>query len=224
MLDRYSPYMAYDKVHYLLAWGGTMAAETWVNTLRLDASFVLNDREQEEEALDEYAAVIQAWHTSGGAIGSRALLRWVKLNAIMPTGKYRETYTNLYELPAPAAGGQQTLYPNQISLVATLTTGASRGLASRGRLFLPCPAAPIVQPEGTMSATVAAGVAVAVAGFINNLNAVRPLARVSIFSDTREGAHREVTGVEVGRVLDTMTSRRTSLDENRQAAVVSPAP
>lgn len=216
--------MAFPEVHYLLAWGGTLGAETWVNTLRLSDGFALADQAEEESALAEFADVITTWHEGGGVVGSRARLGWVKLNRVGVDGRYVRDYTNLLEIATPVAGGQAPLYPNQVSLVATLETGATRGLASRGRLFIPCPATPLVAVDGLLSTAVAQGAATAAATFLSGLNAAVANMAVEVYSNTRTGAHRPVTTVSVGRVLDTMQSRRTSLPEERQAAAVVASP
>jgi hypothetical protein len=58
-----------------------------------------------------------------------------------------------------------------------------------------------------------------VASLITALNADASYGETRIYSNVREGASRLVTGVTVGRVLDTMRSRRTSLPEERTAVV-----
>jgi hypothetical protein len=67
-------------------------------------------------------------------------------------------------------------------------------------------------------------VAGAVSAFINTINLEYSNwvgggdfgGRVSVISGTRAGAYHHVTRVEVGRVVDTMRSRRSSLPEDYQ--------
>jgi hypothetical protein len=56
-------------------------------------------------------------------------------------------------------------------------------------------------------------VAMGVNTLLNSLNAALDPWRLSVISNVRDGAVRPVTHVQVGRVIDTLRSRRTSIPE-----------
>lgn len=108
----------------------------------------------------------------------------------------------------------------QATVVATLTTASPRGLANEGRMYLPSTGMlPIA--DGRVMATTATGVATAVVTFLNAVDAIG-IGNVAVFSKTREGAARDVTGVRVGRVIDTQRRRRNHIPELYVTAATNP--
>lgn len=211
--------MVYPIQHDLMVFGGSLyQTEQWSMSLRMEPSS--DGVVPYQESLDNAAAIVSTWWTSGAYSTSKATLEFLKLNRIGTDGKYMNpSMTYLHEYPTPLAGPVAGAgFPAQVSLVATLTTGAVRGLAAKGRIFLPAVAAP-VGADGRIQATEATSYAQSVANLLTNLNGAPGLGRVMVISNVREGAARPVTGVQVGRVYDTMRSRRTSLVEEPPAAV-----
>jgi hypothetical protein len=161
-------------------------------------------------------AAIQAWHTSAGAkIASVCKLSSVKMNIIGVDGKYENLVTS-EQLVADVAGGDlgSPRYPNQVALAISLTTGYSRGPAHRGRFYMPLPNhgmgsdSLVALSERTATVTAATNLLTA-------LNAVNANLKVGVYSrKLGAAAHRLVTGIQVGRVLDTQRRRRRSLLEN----------
>jgi hypothetical protein len=156
-----------------------------------------------------------------GVIGvsQAASLDLVKYNEIGTDGKYEsEAETNLVEFPAPVKGISPTLVAPQIALAVSLLTAARRGRAHAGRYYLPVPGAQ-VQADGRIAAGNAEQFADSSAEFINDLNNnVGPGWAIGVASKIGAGTFRPVTTVRVGRVLDTIRSRRTSLDEMYEVA------
>lgn len=218
--------MTYSQDHMLLAFGGTLYGdEQWSTSLRCFPGFgdgggfgsgtPLIPSPNMQTVADEVAA----WWLSIGFIGRAAKLGWVKWNAIGTNGRYREATTDLveYDPEVTTSGSATPVYPPQISLVVTLETGITRGLAGRGRMFLPAPTLPI-GTNGTLTEANSTEVATKVAALLSALNEdVEGGRRVGVFSNTREGAARVVTGVSVGTVYDTMRSRRAQKTEVRPA-------
>lgn len=135
--------------------------------------------------------------------------------------------------PGPVAwsSSQQTIPQNSICL--TLTTAVPRGHASKGRVYLP-PQINDVQSDGLLLATDALSIATNFRGLINSLNALSVVGNVIIASRGKgvftyddkghrhatfpnPGAQNNVTGVQIGRVVDTQRRRRRSLNESRQS-------
>ncbi|WP_294563738.1 hypothetical protein, partial [uncultured Arthrobacter sp.] len=116
-----------------------------------------------------------------------------------PDGSYAGA--GLY-YPASSANRTGTPpYPFQVATVASLRTARS-GPEGKGRMFLPPPAAALGS-DGLLSAANAEALAAAVASWINAVNG-QFIADVSVMSS--KGFASKVTGVQVGRVLDTHRS------------------
>lgn len=208
----------FDTPHYYLQWGGKLPGnEQWSCGLRITP--VTGDDVAVTPAMFTACSnAVQTLHVTGGSsISALAKLSFVKLNPIGLDGRYIFDETEeeiLPDLPGSGAGG--ALYPNQVALVVSLTTGFSRGPAHRGRFYLPLPSMP-VDSSGMITAATAGTVGDTVTAFIAALNSSAPNVEVSVMS-RKDGApgHRRVTGNEVGRVLDTQRRRRRSLVENYQ--------
>lgn len=142
-----------------------------------------------------------------------AVLTEVKLAKIGPDGKYLEG-ARIANCSVP--GGQLTgppTFPYQVSLCVSLNT-ARRGATGRGRFYLPCPTSSL-ESDGQLPPIVSELVGTSTRTWLNALNN-RPgldinVAKVVVAS--RKGYNSNVTGVRVGRVPDTMRSRRRALVE-----------
>lgn len=171
------------------------------------------------EVPEAVIAACESFHSTPGLISQNARLRWIKLNEIGEDGRYTSADTRRWddtEGGTPGANGGN-IAP-QIALAVTLRTAVNRGLASRGRFYVPVPGwGPTT--DGRLSAETANFYTVAATELLNDLNAALPLYRVGVVSDRGAGASRPVTYVEVGRVLDTIRSRRTSMPEDHVAGV-----
>lgn len=217
--------------HVLLSFGGPLHdTEQWSCGLRLNPPGALASNpfhDEIEAGLADLAGDISTWWTQNTVIQSiAAKLEQVKLNVIGVDGRYEDattSHTHWFTGTLPATS-YAAIYPGQVSLVASLTTDADRGLASRGRIYLPSPKLAINSTYGTIEAADAISVANRVAVLINSINdwpgwdAVTEWAgmRVQVVSSVGAGAMRPVTGVRVGRVLDTQRRRRKSLLEQYQ--------
>jgi hypothetical protein len=124
---------------------------------------------------------------------------------------------------SPIAGTGGMNFPTQVAVVAT-TVAANRGPAKYGRMFLPA-LGQSLSTGGRMTAAVALSVANATSQFLKDVsNAVNfPGIGVSCVGlniskqPVTTGTKQEIDHVRVGRAFDTMTSRRTNLDEDYQS-------
>lgn len=154
-----------------------------------------------------------AFFTASALISNGAQLRWIKLNQIGADGRYTEPSTVQYDYPTPyPTGASTTIVAPQISLAITLRTAVERGAASKGRFYMPLPARALTS-AGVMGSSDQTSIATFATTYLNALNAALDPWRVSVLSDTGAGAARPVTHVDVGRVLDTIRSRRRSFTE-----------
>lgn len=205
----------FSAVHLYLQWGGKLpGGESWSNGMRFinKGGGAAGD---EAAMLAGAGAAVAAFHArSATGISPLAKLSFVKLNAIGTDGLYIADSTTEATY-ADVAGGNSfgTNPPNQICIAASLTTGFSRGVAHRGRFYIPLP---VYTPDATglIGSTEATQTHGSVTTLLANLNAVSTHWEIGVMSRKlgSPGARR-VTGVEVGRVLDTQRRRRRSLPE-----------
>ena len=85
--------------------------------------------------------------------GNTVRLQTVKFNAIDATGHYAYDETVAREFPDLPFGSATTpiVYPTQVSKVLTLETGYTRGVASRGRMYIPGPVNAFNSATGTLT-------------------------------------------------------------------------
>jgi hypothetical protein len=212
--------MAYGSEHMLLAFGGGVAsgAEEWSCTLRSTPAVASPDSQSATEAaLAELVPILEAWFPPVG--GRLTSLAWAKFNHISQDGKYRWPFSVTYEWPTPVPGNASSapIFPPQVSTVVTLHTDKGRGLASKGRMFLPGSQGTL-GADGRLTAVFRDALQTSMATFIGNLNAAAGYGVTKIYSQggvANTPAEEVVTGVSVGRVLDTMRSRRRSMQEER---------
>jgi hypothetical protein len=114
----------------------------------------------------------------------------------------------LTDVTQPGTQAQQGI-PLQTALVASLKT-LRPGPTGKGRIFLPFPAKPIDVNAKTISFGDAQDIANTTKAFLNALAGVMTFAPQVVSS---KGYMTPVTGVRVGRVPDTMRSRRSDVIE-----------
>lgn len=156
---------------------------------------------------------VVAMHTNTGAsIASNARLDLIKLNEIGTNGRYlNQGETVLHEFETPVAGPGGHFQAPQIALAVTLGTAKRRGRAHSGRFYLPVPGAG--GSTGMIDAGRQATIAAGALDMINDLEAALPGWAVAVMSDVGTGTQERVTHVKVGRVLDTIRSRRNAFTE-----------
>lgn len=209
--------MAFTGEHYYFTFGGPLGnQEQWSSGLRLDSANNSGLTQAQEEAalLDLSTKLRTAWAQATNPSGSTAGLTWEKANLVGADGKYVRDYTNVID-HAQVVSPNASAYPLQVSMAITLTTAAERGLASKGRIFMPAPWQPLSGPDKTWSTAQSLVAANWMAALINSINDANALGNVVVASSTRTGATRSVRGVSVGSVPDTMRSRRNKQQEIR---------
>lgn len=167
---------------------------------------------------------LETFHESfDAALGTGVLLNAVKVNEIGTDGRYAspsETVEYVWDPPVNAPNTIQL--PPQSAVAISLLTAKKRGLAHRGRFFLPV----LGQPTGTdgrMTTSRQATLGAAVVTMLQGLNtALGPNQVLGVVSDRRTGAQTPVTDIAVGRVYDTIRSRRKKLAEEYITLPLSP--
>jgi len=223
--------------HGLIQWGGSLPGnETWSCSIRVIPRQELPvgtfdgtaeaDNWVMDELIDHYVLAIKAYHNNPLVpISSRCNLQFVKFNRINMDGRYRDAVTNERTF-ADWPGYITTGHPaNQVAWAVTLATEVKRGPASKGRFYLPMPCSP-VQPDGLVTQTVAQDLRAQTKTFLEALADVPgfdvPADPTPAVMSRKAGApmQRVITGVSVGRVLDTQRRRRRSLLELPEAVQV----
>lgn len=152
-----------------------------------------------------------------------AKLTSIKLNRIGVDGRYVDNDTKEHIYTSPIAGGWNpgSLKPlPQQAHVVTLKTAIERGRGSRGRMyFVGCQGSSSLASDGRVTAADALRTANGARNLINRINnlvVIGGIGKVGVASNAGGGRFEHVTAVSVGRVVDTMRSRRSSLTEDYQ--------
>lgn len=221
--------------HGYLQWGGTLPGnEIWSCGLRLGALSNSTggafdyEGDEVDTLLDYYVTKITAFHQRVlSMISSRAKLEFVKLNKIAVDGHYADQGNSHVRFinPPVAGGGPASAPPNQVALALTLTTDVQRGPANKGRIYIPLPTCTVtdngmITPE---EATVIMHSFRTLLEDISDTPGIDDDATPDVLVMSRKAgspAARYVTGVRVGRVLDTQRRRRNALKENYVSEVV----
>lgn len=176
---------------------------------------------------DSIGLIVGAWWSNtnageGPRVSDKARLLSVKFNRIGPDGRYADPETREWVSAVPIPGTFSSAFPAQLATAVTLKTAVPRGRASRGRFYLPPNAmmSPI-DNNGLASATAAQALADSAKFLIDDLNTNGTLvSRVGVASNAGVGRFEHVTSVAVGRVIDTIRSRRSALSEDYQETVL----
>lgn len=185
-------------------------------------------------------AIRTAWTTffqsAGASINPTFLTNQIKVAQVGTDGK--TSLENVVYAPygtAIAGTGGPTLFPPQISMVASLEVAGARGLAAKGRMYLPGVSRSITS-NGQISTADTTALVNAVKTLVDSLNAAAPSGeRVILASQGRrvkqpDGSYAVTPGtavnavvnrIRVGSVYDTQRRRRNQLVETYQSAAVA---
>lgn len=227
----------YDRAHVVIQWGGTLpGGETWTNMLRggppgtgEDPLGLVTHGELAAWCAGHIKDAIAAWHTHAStSINAACKLAWVKANVVDMAGHYKDPTTIEYFWPTPLAGVGSSIsqHPNQVTLAVSLTTDVDRGPAHRGRFYMPMPSFTLDTVNGTLTAAMALGVAGRAKVLIEaladtpGLDNLWPFKILVMSKKPSFPATHVVTGVEVGRVMDTQRRRRANQLEDWQRVAV----
>jgi hypothetical protein len=157
---------------------------------------------------------VNFFQRSGTGVISRAVLREVKVASIGALGTYTADPKISGILAAPGFDVTGNVKPPaQTSLAVSLNT-ARRGATGRGRFYLPLPGG-AVGDDGLYTDVYRDNVAASVKQWLDDLNNEPnvDVLGLRVIVASSKGYNTDVTGVRVGRVPDTMRSRRRSLNE-----------
>lgn len=158
-------------------------------------------------------AVVALHTASPVAISAAATLDTIKLNEIGTDGRYlNQGDTVMHEFETPVPGSSSSRPAPQVALAVTLRTAKRRGRAHAGRFYLPVPSFNLA--NGYLAGSQQTSIAAAATTMLNALTAALPGWVPAVMSDVGVGTQEPVTHVAVGRVLDTIRSRRNAFTED----------
>jgi hypothetical protein len=206
------PYIPHVKVTWSGVFGDVSAPfEQWSFGL----SFAHDDGSPVDITAGTAAADLDGYgHTFLNAVGSSSQKQTLtKVANIGADGHY----TGPPQTHGRAWGGGtgDLIYPPQIALVVSTRSSPADFPRTRGRFYVPGPNVALDTATGTISAADATMVANAAKALIDSINAdfIAAPGHVVIASAKGAGRNAIVHDVRVGRVLDTVRSRRRSMDE-----------
>lgn len=164
-----------------------------------------------------YLPALSTWfQDSNTNINAGARLDYIKFNEINTlTGKYANQVAAFEHVLAPPLAGPGASVPGQLTLAVTLTTGLTRGRGHAGRFYPPSGhGSSVPSTDGRVSIGAAQSHGITAKALINSINAINA-GKVVVLSVLDQKVV-EVTGVAVGRVVDTQRRRRSSLPEDYQ--------
>lgn len=182
----------------------------------------LNSSNPGEEVLDDVAAMVaDQWNSTLGNSSSGWFASFVKGRSVdvYRLGADGKT-TAKGQAPLAFGGGGTTGLPWQDSMVVSLYDHDPTGFQARpgrhrGRFYLPPFATTKLQSDGTLSTSNQTLLKTDAAGFIQGIKdtAVGTANINPQIQSKTDQAYREVKYVRVGRVVDTVRSRRNKLQE-----------
>jgi hypothetical protein len=157
---------------------------------------------------DAITTAIVAFHGAAAThISTTARIREVRYAHVAANG-FQDQPTRRYPMDEPGAGGGD-VRPSQVALAVSLR-GPAGVRPSRGRFYIPCPTQSFNPSTGMMPDPDAIGLANQAAILANAIAARGPGIRMGI--DTKTGTV-QVTEIRVGKVFDTIRSRRNQQNE-----------
>lgn len=209
---------AHSVVRVTISGGSFSGAEEWSTGFFLGSANA--DASNPTQALaDQIKARWQTFFTSAAVKVSNAFsTNEIKLSQIGADGKTILDNTVYSTYSSAIFGPLGTQLPAQVSLVATLQSPLARGLAAKGRMYLPGIASPVMT-TGKIVSTDAAAVANALKTFFDGVNSDAGVAGKVILASAGRGTagtgavNQLVTRVRVGDVYDTQRRRRNQLPE-----------
>jgi hypothetical protein len=225
----------YTEKHWLLALLGEnvsdQSTDVWQCNLRLSSegtkTWPQNFADRSAILDDVGADVLTWWNAIRASFHTTTRLAGFKFNMINTLGLYEsDTETMRRDLPGTSQPGSATSapLPSQVAMAVTFLTDAQRGLASKGRFFLPGPAAISVDQTRRINEGTRNTIQTATATLLTNLGnwpgadtSLHPGVPV-VMSDVREGATRKIVGVSVGKRFDVQRRRANKYPELRPPA------
>lgn len=173
----------------------------------------------------EYADGVAAnWQTFWTNVTSKVSSVWktdyIKVSTLGQDGKtIADSAVYSYYSNPIAGGGQSDSFPPQVALVATLRSQNQRGLAAKGRMYLPGING-VLGADGHIPSSIVNDIATNFSTFLTACNSIQNQPGVVILASQGRKAplvgppvNAAVTDIRIGNVYDTQRRRRNQLVE-----------
>jgi len=222
----------YDVIHHHATLYGTMFGgnEIWTTGFALTPSG--GGDEGTAPTVAEAQAIATAfntfWTTAANGINGEYKFAGCKVSHVSTAGTVDTSLTQFYDLTTPSSGAGIVSTPvPQISVVATLQTLKTRGVGSKGRMYIPGVGFSI-DNGAKISTANCTQLANQIKTFLDAVNAstdvpgiVALMSREKTGVPFRAAEHNAVASVRVGNVYDTQRRRRNQLVETYQTAALA---
>jgi hypothetical protein len=213
----------------------TISGTCFAGTEEWSTGFYLGDTGA--DAADPGTVTASAIHThwttffthANAHIATTYLTTQIKVSQLQTDGDVDLEKIDIYDYPTAIAGvsGGAPL-PPQLTLAATLTSDRQRGLASKGRMYLPGINLPIFAGDPHVSSTEQGQIATQLKTFFDSVNADANIGGYAVLAskgikitDSQDpkvyyyeaGITARLTGLRVGNVYDTQRRRRGDVVE-----------
>jgi hypothetical protein len=211
------------------AFGGAEEWSTGFNMGEVDADATMPDQGLADAVRDAWRAFMIKPTTSISAVYEATL---VKVSSVGTDGKSNAADTVYANFPVVTKGVNGERHPAQIALVATLLGVPARGVASKGRMYLPGVFSG-VGLDGKISTQTSLDIATNLRQFLFDVAQYAGTPNVPMLASpgslNRDGTPRlggsgpknsQITAVKVGNVFDTQRRRRNGFAEAYQTVVL----
>ena len=213
--------MAYPKQFIKFSFGGELpGGETWTNSLNLEYLFLDENNIVDDAMLDNWlndmTLALETFYTAMDPyISGYTSLTWSKVAIIGTDGKYTRAPASR-PIVGQSGGSGVNQMPNQVALVLSMQTDVWGKRAKNGRIYL-AGLSMSLDDSGRIIVSEQQAIVGIFRKFIEDLNEAASRwvfpGHVVVASAVGAGQIEPVARVRVGRVLDTIRSRRTSQEE-----------
>jgi len=211
--------MAYPRSFIKYTVGGSVAQEDiWTNGLSLLSA---NDEQTRDlfvalQPVDFKTLVDTFYATGTQAMNGYNTVEWIKIAHIGTDGKYLSD-AKIYDYSTPKPGTGTFAVSPQDSVVISELTEAKRGLARRGRIYLPAGFAIPDSTTGRIPSVQVGNVLAKAKAYFDGISTLMETkadnGRIVVASSVREGQFRNVLSLELGNLVDNQSRRRNRLQE-----------
>jgi len=188
--------------------------------------------ELQQSWVDGVRAAWQTFFTAGSGISNAYSFTECKAVLLEKSGRYVNPTGALVSYPSSTVVGPETgaPMPPQVALVATLVAGSGKGLAGKGRMYIPG-VKWAISNAGTIDLGAQTSIGTKLTDFINAVNARTD--RPGVVINASRGHQKQlglgarnvpVNGVRIGNVYDTQRRRRNAISETYWTSPQIPAP
>lgn len=168
-------------------------------------------------------SAIKTWFTGSSAkMSALSRIHWLKLNKINAAGEYDDpTTSHTYNYATPGVGYVTGSYWTiDQCVVWSWTTALSRGPGHMGRIYPPNAGAAVAGGAQVIDSTAQSQHITAAKGLLSVLSATYSgVTMFPVVATKINATNPPITGVRVGRVIDTQRRRRNKVSESYASAV-----